>query len=242
MSQVEATLARATLRAREEVAAGTMAFHFEKPPGFAFKPGQALDLVLPAENGVEPLRHAFSIVSAPFEEEVTVATRMRASPYKAVLAALQPGAPVGIDGPFGALTLARDPSRDAVFIAGGIGITPFMSMLRQAVHDRSPRRFALVYSNRRPEDAAFLEELERMASGGALRLVATMTDMAQSSAPWRGETRAVDAQLLAAAAKDLRAPIYYLAGPPAMVAAMRKTLEGAGIDDEDIRSEDFFGY
>src|SRR5258708_19123146 len=148
MTTVETTLG-AKLRERREIAEGTMAFHFEKPSGFTFKAGQAIDLVLPGDPGADPqsLRHAFSIVAAPFEGELVIATRMRDSAYKRALNSLPVGAGVGVEGPFGSLTLHKDRARGAVFIAGGIGITPFRSILRQAAKDDLPQRIALLYSN-----------------------------------------------------------------------------------------------
>ena len=229
------------LLGREEVAAGTMAFHFEKPSGFVFKPGQAVDLVLPGAG--EERRHAFSLASAPYEGRLTIATRMRDSAYKRALGAWPLGGSVVMEGPFGSLTLHKDPGRSGVFIAGGIGITPFMSILRQAARDALAQPLALLYSNRRPEDAAFLADLQRLeAENPRFRLVATMTDIAQSTRPWQGERRRVDASLVAATASGLPSPVYYLAGPPAMVAGVQEILAGAGIHDDDIRSEEFYGY
>jgi ferredoxin-NADP reductase len=148
-----------------------------------------------------------------------------------------------IEGPFGSLTLHNDRARAAVFIAGGIGITPFMSILRQAANDQLPQRLSLLYSNRRPEDAAFIPELQRLErSNERFRLVATMTEMTKSGRQWEGETRSIDADLVKGIGHELPAPIYYLAGSPAMVEAVRKKLNGAGIDDDDIRAEEFYGY
>jgi ferredoxin-NADP reductase len=226
---------------REEVAEGTAAFHFEKPEGFAFKPGQAIDLILPElarEN-----RHAFSLVSAPFEDRLTIATRLRDSAFKRALGSLPGSAVVEVDGPFGSLTLHNNRSRPALFVAGGIGITPFICMLRHAAKERLPQRFVLVYSNRRPEDAAFLAELQglgKLVEG--FELIATMTQAAESKQSWTGRTGAIDRELLAQVAGGLSSAVCYVAGPPAMVAAMRQLLNQAGVDDDDIRSEDFFGY
>ena len=233
------------LAGREAIAEGSMAFHIGKPEAFSFKPGQAIDLILPelAVADAQNSRHTFSIVSAPFEDRLTIATRMRDSPYKRALGALADGAPLEVDGPFGALTLHNNRSRTAVFIAGGIGITPFVSILRQAAKEQLPQRFVLLYSNRRPQDAAFLSELQALERQMAdFRLIATMTEAGPSTESWAGAKGMIGTELLKRATADLPSPIYYLAGPPAMVAAMRDLLNGSGIDDDDIRSEDFYGY
>jgi ferredoxin-NADP reductase len=212
-----------------------MAFHFEKPAGFAFKPGQSVSLELldpPAE--ANSARRTFSLVSAPFEEELAVATRMRdGSAYKRALKALAPGAKVKLKGPVGAMTLHADRARPAVFIAGGIGITPFMSMLRQAAHDRLDQRLHLLYSNRRPEFAAFLAELQGLAQrNDTFRLLATMTDA----------DGFINEETVKRFVGDAVAPVYYLAGPPVMVDAMIAVLRRTGVSEDEIRSEEFYGY
>ena len=231
-----------TLSRSERVAESTKAFRFTRPAGFEFKAGQAVDLVLPGGAGGDAERHAFSIASAPFEQELMVVTRMRPSPFKTALGAMKPGAGARLEGPFGSLTLHKAPARDAVFIAGGIGITPFLSILREAAHARDPRRFTLVYSNRRPEDAAFLAELQRLEGDFTFRLHATMTEMPASARLWNGETRFVNAAMIGEAGSGRRNPVFYVAGPPAMVAAMRTILVEAGVDEDDVRAEEFFGY
>ncbi len=236
---------RAALQGREQIANGTVAFHFEKPVGFSFKSGQAIDVVLADGRTVDVQsgRHTFSIVSAPFESELTIATRMRDSTFKRAFARLPVGSLIQIEGPFGSLTLHNDLARPAVLIAGGIGITPFMSILRQATHDRREQRLVLLYSNRRPEDTAFLSELQNLEERNLnFRLAATMTLMGASVQPWGGQTGMVNEALLKAAVEGQPNPIYYVAGPPALVAGMRQTLHDSGVDDDDIRSEEFYGY
>jgi len=232
-----------TLQGRDEVADRTMAFHFDKPEGFAYKPGQAVDLALPQQSGAEPQVHTFSLVSAPYQNELAIATRMRDSAYKRALQALADGEQLTLQGPSGSLTLSEKKIRPAVLLAGGIGITPFLSMLRQATHDASPRPLALLYSNRRPEDAAFLHELQQLAQRNPhLRLIATMTQMEQSRQPWDGDTGPIDAAKVRRAAEGYDKPVYYLAGPPGLVDFLRDLLEDAGVDEDDMRSEEFFGY
>jgi ferredoxin-NADP reductase len=227
---------------REPLAEGTLAFRLEKPAGFAFRAGQAVVLeLLDPPPGDGQKRRTFSLVSAPFERTLAIATRMRDSAFKRALNALPEGASVKLVGPVGQFTLAD--ARPAVFIAGGIGITPFMSMLRQAAHDGSPQRLVLLYSNRSPEGAAFLDELQALERQNAnFRLVATMTEMRNSATKWDGETGLVDAHLIERAVRGLVAPAYYVVGPPGMVVAVVDTLRSAGVSPESILTEEFYGY
>jgi len=233
------------LLGHEEIATGTRAFRLAKPPGFDFEAGQAITLVLveppPGENSRQRI---FSLVSAPFEPELCVATRMReGSVFKRALAGLPAGAPLRIRGPRGSMTMREDPQRPAVFLAGGIGITPFMSMLRQAAHGASGRQFRLVYSNRQPEDAAFLDELQGLeARLPGFRLHATMTGMAGSRRAWRGDTRMLGADVISDAREGLVAPVYFVVGPRGFVAAANEGLGALGVTAADIRTEPFYGY
>ena len=126
------------LLSRSSVAEGTMAFHFAKPAGFSFKAGQAADLTLlnPPETDSEGNIRTFSIASPPFEDQLTFATRMRDTAFKRSLKVVPIGTEIHIGPPTGSFTLHKNASKPAVFLAGGIGITPFLSVVRQADHDR----------------------------------------------------------------------------------------------------------
>lgn len=230
---------------REEVAEGTMAFHFEKPSGFAFTAGQSADVTLinPPDTDAEGNMRTFSIASPPFENELVFTTRMRDTAFKRTLKELPLATEVKIGSAAGSFTLHKNPAKPAVFLAGGIGITPFFSMVRQADHDRLPNKLYLFYSNRRPEDAAFLGSLQTLETTNPnFCLICTMTEMSKSKKDWKGETALIDKELLSKHLAVLQGPIYYTAGPPTMVAAMRQTLVGAGVEEDDIRAEEFAGY
>lgn len=233
------------LLSSEEIAQSTLAFDFEKPDGFTFTPGQSINLFLP-ENfpGVSDDRQrAFSLVSAPHEDRLTIATRMRKSAYKQPLKNAAPGAAVLIVGPTGSMALHDDPDRAILMIAGGIGITPFISMLRSEAEAERPRPMVLLYANHRPENAAYMEELRELEQRlDCFRLVATMTEMEGSDSSWDGETRRIDAEMVEEAASGLPRPHYYIAGTPDMCEDMRQMLDDMDIEDADIHSEDFTGY
>src|SRR5205085_2094280 len=111
--------------------------------------------------------------------------------------------------------------------------TPSLSIIRQSAHENAPRQLYLFYSNRRPEDAAFLESLAQAAKKNPnFHLIATMTEMDKSRREWQGETGFIDAEMLRKYLPSLQGPIYYIAGPPAMVAAMRRMLIEAGVDED----------
>jgi nitrite reductase/ring-hydroxylating ferredoxin subunit len=130
-----------------------------------------------------------------------------------------------------------------VFIAGGIGITPFRSMLLDAAARGLPHRIMLIYSNRTPEGAPYHEELAGLArTYAAFRYVPTMVEPDKSAQPWNGERRFVNAEFLRDYVGDMTIPIFYLAGPPGLVVAATKTVLDAGAAPAHVLSEEFSGY
>ncbi len=168
---------------------------------------------------------------------------MRDTAFKRVLKSEPLGTSATIEGPFGEMTLHADAARPAVLLTGGIGVTTFRSILLQAAHENLPHRIILFYSNRRPEDAAFLAELEALQQTNPnYQLVATMTDMKDSEQLWAGETGKIDAELLAKYDDVTKNGIFYITGPPGMVKGLQSVLAGIGVHSEDIRVEEYTGY
>jgi ferredoxin-NADP reductase len=233
------------LLSRTEVAENTMAFHFEKPPGFQFKAGQYLNLTLlnsqpESSNG---LTHTFSIASSPLSGELAVTTRMRDTLFKRTLSSLPIGAEVRIEGPMGSFTLHNNTAKPAVLLAGGIGIAPFLSILSYAAGKRLHHPIFLFYANRCLEDAAFMEALWKLEKANPrFRFIPTFTRITKNYRGWKGETGRISRELLSTYLGKVEVPIYYVAGPPTMVAAARRTLNEASVDDDNIRTEEFAGY
>ena len=234
-----------SLVARDEVAKGTVTFHVKKPDEFEFLAGQAVYVTLSnsAESDAEGRVRIFSIASPPQDPELVIATRSRDTSFKRGLMGLPLGTAIEIEGPYGDLSLHEDPARPAVFLAGGIGVTPFRSMILDVTKRGLPHGLFLFYSNRSPEEAAFLSELIEIAKRNPrFKLIATMTETGGTRTDWPMERGRITREMIVKHVGDVATPVYYVAGPPAMVSAMETLLRGAGVKGEDLYAEIFTGY
>lgn len=230
---------------RQEIAANTLAFTFEKPKGFTFQAGQHANFVImnPEEDDEGGNTRLLTFANPPYEEHLMAATRMRNTAFKRMLNKLPLGTELLLDGPMGSFTLHENENIPAVYLTGGIGITPFRSTLLQAVKDKLSHEILLFYSNYKPEDAAFLDELKAFENKTPnYRFIATMTEMSKSNSLWEGETSYINKSLLTKYIDDLTQPIYYIAGPESMVTGLRIMLKEAGVKDAHICTEEFSGY
>ena len=226
---------------KEEVANETMAFHFEKPVGFTFKAGQFGDFTLlnPSETDEEGNIRGFSLAHAPYEEDLMIATRMRDTAFKRVLKNLPLGTELKLDAPYGDFVLHKTETTPAVFLTGGIGITPVRSIIAQATRDKLQHKITLFYSNKTPKETAFLKGLEVFAKGNPnFTFVPVMT----RDETWTGEKGHITKEMLTKYIPDLATPIYYLSGPASMVATMRQILTDSGANEDNIKTEEFSGY
>jgi ferredoxin-NADP reductase len=235
---------QAKIKEKRDVAKGTLMVLFDLlGEEIDFTPGQYFWVTLldpPYDDEKGPRRH-ITVVTSPNERGVLgLATRVRDSAFKRSLAELPVGAEVDVEQPKGDFLLPEDTQQPYVFVAGGIGITVFRSMLRYIAEEGLPHRVTLVYSNRDRESAAFLDELQKLAEAHpTLKLVLTMTD----DPGWDGETRRIDAEMLRDHLGDeLGSFTYLVAGPPSMVEAVVDALRGAGVPEDQVRPERFSGY
>lgn len=208
----------------------------EKGDRFRYLPGQFMFLtflspVLPIEE------HPFTISSSPSQGERLSATIKSAGDFTAKIRRLRTGDHVLIDGPHGNFTfLAHSHSHRLVFIAGGVGITPLMSMLR-FLRDTGDRRLVrLIYANRTEADIIFREELERMQAEINLRLIHVIS---RPSAAWKGESGRLSRELLAHLVENDREGAFYVCGPPALMNSTLTNLRSLGISPKRIHSENF---
>jgi ferredoxin-NADP reductase len=234
----------ARIKEKREVAKGTLLVTFDLlDEEVDFTPGQYFFVTLP-DVGYEDdkgLRRHITVVTSPNEKGVLgLATRMRESAFKRSLAELPVGADVEVEPPKGSFALPPDASRPLVFVAGGIGITVFRSMLRYIQEEGLSYRVTLIYSNRDRESTAFLDELRELEEEiPNFRLILTMTQ----DPSWEGEARKIDAQFFKDhLEEDLNQYTFLVAGPPGMVNGMQEALADAGVEERNIVAERYSGY
>jgi ferredoxin-NADP reductase len=235
---------RAIVKEKREVARGTLLVVFDlQGREVEFRAGQYfwVELLDPPYEDEKGSRRHISAVTSPTEPGVLgLCTRIRETAFKRSLAELEVGDEVEVEDPKGDFQLPEDTEPQYVFIAGGIGITVFRSMLRFIADTGAPYRVTLVYSNRDRESTAFLDELEELeARIPGFRLVATMT----GDPGWDGETRRVDADFLRDTLdSELGDFTYLLAGPPPMVEGVVGELSEAGVPEAQILPDRYSGY
>ena len=244
---------------KREVADGTLQVKFSVPglptERLAFQPGQYFTIRLsnpPYHDNRGAVRH-FTIVNSPNEKGIlSFTTRLRDSAFKKSIVGFPVGTEVEVGSIGGNFVLPEDNSKPLVFtaegrklcfIAGGIGITPFMSMLQYSKEEGLGYQFTLLYSNKNQAGTAFLDELQKLASPevvwrGGFKLVLTMTE----DPGWAGEKRRIDAQFIKDYTGDLPDPLYYVAGPPAMTDAIVDSLKELKVESSRIKYENFTGY
>jgi len=233
------------LKDRQEVAKDTMAFWFDTlGSGYTFRAGQHAHFILvdPPETDGEGYGRTLSFATSPNNQgSFMVATRMRDTAFKRALRAIPVGTRVKVSAPMGSFTLHRDSSKPAVFLAGGIGVTPISSIVNWATEERLPHNLYLFYSNRTPEETAFMDRFENwMRLNPNLKFIPTVT--ASRNGSWGGEFGRIDREMLVKYVPEIQGPFYYLAGPPGMVAAMRQLLDDMGVSEDSIKTEEFAGY
>jgi ferredoxin-NADP reductase len=229
---------------RQKLAADVTLFRVEKPEGFQFLAGQYCLLSVPDMGFRDDrgLRRPFSIASSPLEKDLLFVTKLSGSAMKRSMAEMPPGTTVTLGQPLGALILPEEKATPLAFLAGGVGIAPFRSLCRYATDGVTGHTITLFYSTRTPEETPFLDELHGMPEQNTrLRTVITMTRI-DNPKSWSGLTGRLNAEMIKSGCEAWERALYYIAGPPAMADAMKKTLEEMKIPPVQITIELFAGY
>jgi len=233
-----------TLNSIEDVADRTRMFVFSKPDGFSFRAGQYVAMRIPLERLVESDDRAgvrsFSIATAPGEDGLAFVMREGVSGFKKTMWDLRPGDAVGCTGAVGECVVSEDDARPTVLLAGGVGIAPARSMLRDAVMKGESRKYALFYANRTLSDAAFHEEFLKLTLPDFTYVYTLSQSEHDPSGP--GDERGyITADMIGRYLPEWRQARYYVIGAPGFVTSMKDMLLASGIDESVILMDPFAG-
>jgi len=205
---------------------------------FRFAPGQFQFLRLHGA-AVPSEEHPFTIASSPARSGRISLTIKECGDYTAAIGSVRPGDRATVHGPFGRFSHTLHPEeRDLVFVAGGVGITPLMSMLRFMHARRESHRVLLVYASRSAPDMLFSKELEAMQAG-EYPVLKVGHVLANALPSWAGETGRLDADRLVGLCGGTEGKAFYLCCPPPMTASLIRGLQGKGVSARRIHTDYF---
>jgi ferredoxin-NADP reductase len=232
------------LKEKIQIAPDIYDFVFEPQRRLAFAPGQYMEWTLghpdPDNRGN---RRYFTIASAPTEREVRMGVKFypNSSSYKQSMLAMRPGSPILAAQLAGDFTLPRDPAQKVVMIAGGIGITPFRSMIKHLVDTHQRRSVRLIYAARRVNEFVYRDVLEDAARQIGLKTYYTLTDTKRLPPDWRGLAGHIDSRLIRRMIPDYAECLFYISGPNVMVNEVKGALLEAGVPRDRIHLDYFPG-
>lgn len=231
-----------TLLAKEKIASNAWAFTLEQPEGFDFKPGQYIRIYDPIVG--ESVFRDFTIASSPFEKNhMLLILKEGISEYKKNLFSINVGGKLLVDAPLGRFYLHEEEKIPLVFVAGGIGITPFYSMIQYVKEKKLNLPITLIASFSRVEDMVFsteLKELEKQSSN--LKIVYTITKPEQSVVHGNLHTGRISDELIQTYVHDISDPIFLISGSPSFVIDMEDLLTNMKVSSSHIRVEVFLGF
>jgi len=207
---------------------------------YDYEPGQFHFITLQRGRGLPVEEHHWTISSSPSQKEFISSTIKESGDFTRTIGRTQPGDTALVEGPFGRFSYTFCPEdRDFVFIAGGIGITPLMAMLRRMRDMAKPAKVLLLYANHSEKDIAFRAELAEIAAGGTPEL--EVVHILSSPEPnWKGETgRLDDAKLARLIGTEVRERAFYVCAPPKMTDSVITGLRSLGVSYCHIRTERF---
>ncbi len=233
-----------TLVSQEVDGEGIRNFIFTPDRKVVFQPGQYLEWTL-GHRHVDSRgnRRYFTIASSPTESKVVLGIKFydKPSSFKTRLLAMCPGDTIVASQLAGEFTLPKDPSKKLVFIAGGIGITPFRSMLQYLIDNNEKRSVVTVYSCNTAEEIAYSTVLQKAEKQLGCKSVITLTNKEKISPTWKGQCGYVTGEMIAKEIPDFRERMFYISGPHVMVESSKRVLQQLGISHSQIKTDFFPG-
>jgi ferredoxin-NADP reductase/Na+-translocating ferredoxin:NAD+ oxidoreductase RnfD subunit len=231
----------ARLVEKNQISSDIYDFGFVDGKPFAFSPGQYMEWTLPhPKTDSRGNRRYFTIASSPTEKTIRLGIRFyqKSSSFKNAMLAMEPDNKIGGSQISGDFILPNDKMQKLVFIAGGIGITPFRSMIKYLIDKNEARSIVMFYVNKKADEIAYSDIFDQAQQLG-IKTVYTLTDKDAVPSDWQGQIGRIDSAMIQGAVPDFKERIYYLSGPHAMVVAYEEVLRGLGVSRNHIK-KDFF--
>lgn len=231
---------------KEQLTADTYSFYFDRSEHpFEFLPGQYNRVILPHENPDDRgTSRFFTIASSPTQtEDLMITTRIVKSTFKHALLGLLPGQNVQFWGPTGQFVLHDEEQRPLVFLAGGIGLTPYHSMITYAAEKNLAIPMTLFVSFTVQEEMVFYDEFMEIAKQHSnIKIIYTITHLEQSEQPWSGEKGRISADMIKKYVPEPTNNTFYISGPGSMVDVTQELVKEMGVAEEQVIIEKFPGY
>ena len=238
---------RLTLKLKEsvQITPDTAEFIFDTDFPMNFKPGQYLEFTM-GHDKVDSRgnRRYFTIASSPTEKELFLGIKFYPEPstFKKALAYMEKGDTLIASQLSGDFVMPRNKTRKLVFIAGGIGITPFRSMIKYLIDKKEKRDIVLIYSNKTEIDIVYKDIFEQAARELGIRTIYTLSDLKSIKEGWAGKRGSVDGKMILEEIKDFKERTYYISGPPSMVSGIKKTITDLGVSGRHVETDFFPGF
>jgi ferredoxin-NADP reductase/Na+-translocating ferredoxin:NAD+ oxidoreductase RnfD subunit len=234
-----------TLKRAEQLSTDTYEFVFDSDVPLSFKPGQYMEWTLPhAREDSRGNRRFFTLSSSPRNREVRMGVKFYPKPstFKQRLLAMKPGEKIAVCHLAGDFTLPRDRREKLAFIAGGIGITPFASMIRHMLDTNDRRDAVMLDANWKVDDISYDQLLRQAEEHLGLRTVHALSATECVPGDWKGCVGFVDSKMVRELMPDYRKRTFYISGPPAMVSAAKRAVAALGVKSSRIRTDYFPGF
>lgn len=226
------------------LAPGIIDFIFSPQCPLAFEAGQYMEWTLPHSNAdSRGNRRYFSLASSPTESSIRLGVKFyeSGSSFKKTMLAMNAGTPIAAGQLGGDFTLPKDPSQKLALIAGGIGITPYRSMIKYLLDKNQPRTITLLYSEKTSSQLAYTDIFQTASQKLGVKVVYVLTNQKPSLPNW-AKTGPITAQMIKAEVPDYPERLFYISGPSGMVNDMKKILKSMGVKSGQIKTDFFPGY
>jgi ferredoxin-NADP reductase len=234
-----------TLKEKIQLAPDEWDFIFIPDEKLKFTAGQYMEWTLPNDHvDNRGNRRYFTLASAPTEEHVRIGVKLyeNSSTFKKKLLQLNPGEKVLAANLSGEFTLNRDPDGKYVFIAGGIGVTPYRSIVKNLIDTNQKRDIILLYSDRTEQQLVYRDVFSEAERKFGMRKVYVLSDRENVPSGWGGKVGHIDGPMIAESVPDFKQRYFYISGSHAVVVTIEKVLADLGVPRSQIKTDFFPGF